>query len=254
MPDVIDIVMASHNNLKNTVTAVEALFENTLQPFRLIVIDDSMDMTARYLKELADAEENVRIIVPEAPITQGNQLHQLALQHTNSEYFVFMANSIVVEPEWLDVPLKIMAECDDVGVIGAKLLYPDGRIEHAGMTVGKKGTVVGTFDYGRGQPGHRFNGIVKVQAVGFALVLLRRQAMESFTPDFTTYHGFSGMEDVDDCFTIREKGWKIIYCGSMVAYHNAKSTRGNGLQKADEFYNLKAFFTKWKLGELINAK
>ena len=241
MMDKIDIILPTHNHLELTIKCVNALYAYTTVPFNLIVVDDSTDLTPQYFKRFCKQHDNVKYIRPKEKITRGNQNLLIGLENTTSEYLVFLANSTTVEPNWLDVALSLIKSDLKIGLVGFKLLYQNGTIEHAGMTLAPDLT---PMNYGMHQLGHTFTHIREVPIVGFALILFRREAMAG-SIDTETYTGFS-IEDLDVCLTMRQKGWKIIYCGMGVAYHIATATRADD-RRATAIWleNFERFRKKW---------
>lgn len=242
----LDIILATHNNLGMTIWCIEHLYTNTSIPFKLTVIDDSTDLTPTWLHWWrAQGHENFNVVRPEEKITSGNQLINIGLKNTDSEYVVFLTNSTLVQPQWLDGAWGIMHQHEDIGVMGFKLLKPSGVTEHAGICFTPE--MPHHMNYGVGDPPWYNTEIKELGIVGWALVLLRRKAMPEGGLDEITYHGFRGYDDLDNCLTIQKAGWKIVYCGLGCAIHHALATRGDMSQKAMEEYeeNRRRFTVKW---------
>ena len=94
MDNKIDIIMATHNNLGMTMRAVTALYENTNVDFRLTVVDDSVDMTPDYFRQLQRRVNNIQYIRPfdesyeviPPKITHGNQIINIGLKPTTPKF------------------------------------------------------------------------------------------------------------------------------------------------------------------------
>ena len=238
----LDIILPVHNRLDLTARCIEALYLNTFNPFRLTVVDDvSTDLTPEYIKSLPHDVQYVR--QPEK-VLKGNQNIRLGLENTTSEIVGFLANSTVVEPVWDRYGLQYIQNNFDCGLVGFKLLYGTGTIEHAGMTFTED---MIPQNYGMHQAGHRQTHIREVDAVGFALVLFRREAiLESMDDDM--YTGF-GFEDCDIGLTMRKKGWTVVYCGFGSAYHTAMATREGRELRTTYWENFEIFKNKWKIDD-----
>lgn len=245
MKGVIDIAVPTHNNLTTFRPCMEAIFTNTIGVYRLTVIDDSTDgETPQYLEKIGKDHPNLKVVHPPFTVTKGNQLVQLALDNTESEYMVYMADSTRVEPEWLQYSIQVMDENPTCAMVAFKVLFPNGLIEQAGMLANKQGL----FDIGKYLPGHRLTYINEVQMTGHCLVLLRRKAMEGAL-DVVSYTGFRGFEDPDACLTVRQNGWKILYCGFGSGYHDREATRMKNRPpnyEAEVQRDFKVFMEKWK--------
>ena len=131
--------------------------------------------------------------------------------------------------------------------MGARLHYPDGRIQHAGLTLGVGGVADHAF---RGLPGDTltyfaFGDVVRnVSAVTAACMMVRRRV-------FQEVDGFDGrfrvaFNDVDLCLRLRRHGYLIVYTPFALLYHHESGTRGRLHPPADE----QLAWTVW--GDLIH--
>ncbi len=241
----LDIIIPTHNKVQLTIQCLEALYKNTPEPFRLIIVDDSTDFTPDYLRLQNIEHGNITLIHSDKPYKTGNQTLNIGLAEVKTDVAVFMANSTFVEPDWTLYPPSIMNESPKVGIIGAKLLYQSGIIEHCGIVFADSAPGV-LMDIGRGEPGHRHSMVMEVPAVGFALVFLRMEAMPLF--DETTYIGWGGYEDIDACMQVKENGWQILCCGMCSAYHTAAATRLKDKATFDKnmLENRRRFVKRWQ--------
>ncbi len=233
----LEIIIPTHNHIEYTIQCIESLKRYTQVPYRITCINDSTDdLTETYLKT-----QDLDIVHPDFIITEGHQNVNLGLRNTSSNPVVFMAQNTIVEPYWETYPLSIFDE-KSIGLIGIKLLYPTGIIEHAGIVQIDEAW----GDIGRGEPGHRYSFTADVPAVGFALVFINRLAFPEGFPEGLYPYGFAGPDDVDICLTIHKRGWRVVYCGESSAYHYANAVR----TKSEDYY-IKAeecrkfFISRW---------
>jgi GT2 family glycosyltransferase len=238
----------THNKLENTTQCMVSLYENTPEPFRLIVVDDSTDVTPQYFEWLAKqpGHNNIVYLRPDFHIKSSSQVVNWAMQYVESDYFVFLCNSTFVEPGWLPTALDIMNRDPKAGIVGFKLLFwPHGTIIEAANYVDP----VSTFrpNVGMHAPSHQFTHIREVQSVGWAVVLVRKAAMMEQPLDEDYYIGFAGPEDTDICLEFKRRGWKIIYNGIGSAYHKCSSSNGGGTPEgiANVNENWRRFKEKW---------
>jgi len=229
---VIDIILLTHNRLENTIQCLDALYQNTTVPFKLTVIDDSTDLTPEYFVRLK--RDNINYVRPDVVIKSGNQAINIGVKLTQSDPLVFLTNSTFVEPDWLPVALRIMGTDPKVGLVGFKILSPrTNRIMEAG------------YGIGRDQAAHRWTHIREVDAVGWAVVLFRRAALTELDEDY--YIGFRGVDDTDNCYEMRGRGWKIMYNGFGSAFHTPRSSAGLTTQAMlDTNENIYRFRRKWR--------
>lgn len=251
----IDIIVTAHGRLDLTAPCITAIYENTKAPFHLIVLDDSnifTDPTPSYFDMLRLEHENLTYIHSDKPYTEGNQILNIGLQQGDSSYAVVVNNSVRVEPGWEETALEIMKENPKIGAVGFKCLFPNGLIESAGIGIMNFAPV----DIGRDEAGHRRSVIYECEAVQWAFIMLRREAVGKLEEGI--YNGFKGWDDIDNCFTLRKNGWRIFYCGLGAGYHIPRATRGTDLD--DEIKTQKAnhensiiFYKRWGLWDKVRA-
>ena len=255
----LDVLIPTHNRLDLTMRCINALYSNTAVPFHTIVLDDSTDgLTPLYFKELCTNGvnplkqiTNLTFIRSEVPFKSGNQFFNIGFRYMKSPYAATVMNSIRVEPEWEIGALNTMKENPDVGIIGFKCLLPDGTIESAGIRMMKYLPA----DLGRGLPGHRISGIYVPDAVQWAFCLLRKSAVVgNLTED--VFHGFKGWDDIDNCLVVKSRGWRILYCGQGVGYHEPRATRGSNDEEAARLNkeNGEIFYKRWGFWETFLAE
>ena len=260
----LDILVPTHNRIDLTMKCLEAIYFHTRTPFHVIVVDDSTDnLTPLYFKQLVTEGvapigkvQNLTFIHSEVPYRTGNQFFNLGFRYSKSEYIATVMNSVSVEPDWETYALnELMLKNPDVGIIVFKCLFAGltnkvGHIESAGIQMVK----YIPSDMGRDLPGHRLNNVYEVNAGQWAFALLRRRAVVGVLDDFL-FHGFKGWDDIDNCFVVKSKGWKMLYCGLGIGYHEPRATRGNNSQVAEEENreNGERFFKRWGLWEMFLA-
>lgn len=242
----LDILVITHNHLELSINCVKAIVQNTASPFTLTILDDSTDLTPDYFTAFCKEHPNVRYHRVEPPGC-ANKLWNIGLRETSNLYVATIVNSVIVEPEW-DLPaVELLENNPRAGMVGFKLLYLHGTIWHAGCKLGD-----GIFNHiGVGQPGHRFAKNYRCPAVTGAMVLARRLALDKGW-DETTYHGFTGWDDIDLCMQMRTDGWEVWYTGLGCGYHIEAPTRlqGKTPEEQAEFWkkyeeNKQRFLTKW---------
>ncbi len=243
---VVDIILLTHNHLENTTRCIEALYRNTREPFRLTVIDDSVDETEAYFRRLAKEDDNINYIRPENGVHDAAEAILIGLELTQSDPVIFLCNSTFVEPEWLTMAFKLMKDDLKTGVIGFKILDPETNlIIEAGDHIFPDATRI---NVGMHQLGHRFNHIREVNAIGWAAVLMRRAAVPPEVFDRILYHPWRCVADLDWCLEIKKRGWKIYYNGLGVVYHKLGASQGDGTDQShkDMGENCERFENKWR--------
>jgi GT2 family glycosyltransferase len=205
--------------------------------------------TLAYLKHI-DQEHHVKVLHYDAPFNYA-ALHNWAIDQVTTPYVLLLNNDTeFFEPGWL-VSMMEYAQQPEVGAVGAKLLYPDDTLQHAGVIVGIGGaadhahkhlpaTAEGYF--------YRANTVQELSACTAACLLLPTHI----------YKEAGGMDpekfpvafnDVDLCLTIQSLGYRIIYTPHAVLYHHESISRGidqTRVQRERASREIKAFRRKWR--------
>jgi GT2 family glycosyltransferase len=117
----------------------------------------------------------------------------------------------------------------DVGAVGAKLSYPDGSIQHAGVIIGINGVAGHAFSglrpgeegyFGRERVTHEYS------AVTAACLAIRREVFDE-VKGFDALRFPVNFNDVDLCLRIRALGYKVLYCASAELVHHESASRRN---------------------------
>jgi GT2 family glycosyltransferase len=173
-------------------------------------------------------------------------LNNFGATQARGEYLVFLNNDTqVVEPEWLTAMLE-HAQRPGIGAVGARLHYPDGRIQHAGLVLGVGGAADHAFKGLRGDALTYFalgDVVRNVSAVTAACMMVPRRAFDQvggFDERLEVAHN-----DVDLCLRLRREGYLIVYTPHALLYHHESGTRGGLHPPKDE----QLLWARW--GDLI---
>jgi hypothetical protein len=126
---------------------------------------------------------------------------------------------------WLTALLDVIRSDDSIAVVGSKLLYPNGSIQHAGVVFAfYPGRAIPIHIYAGDRDGPHTNKQRDFQVVTAASMLVRRDVfvgLGGFDEAF-----FNGCEDVDFCLRIRERGYRVVFTPRSVLTHYVSKTRG----------------------------
>ncbi len=163
------------------------------------------------------------------------------------EYIVLLNDDTEVQPGWDTALLKCAAETN-AGIVGAKMYFPNGLIQHAGIIYHENMTC-GNRLWGRV---HKDDPMVnerkEMQAVSFGCVLIHRTVLEKCGP-LDEHYIVGGMEDVDYCNTARLDGYKIYYEPTSEVMHYEAATFNqlpHGLVRQIAPKNHAYYRIKWK--------
>jgi len=248
----VDIIVLNFNGIKHTPTCVTSLYKNTSYPFSLVVVDNaSTDGSKEWLK----AHENLPNLTVhynverDGGFSEGNNV---ALGHCKGDYVLLLNNdTLIVNPDWLHCLVEEMEADKSVAVEGAKLLYPNDLIQHAGVTFAydDRADLFVPFHRGRFDPRQNWSKVEKMPAATFACVLIRRSVMDEIGGLDEAY-GLGNYEDVDFCMQARKRGYSVLYNGGVELYHYEGATQ---LSRPDQrgWYehinrNFLVFQDRWK--------
>lgn len=211
---------------------VAGLLEQTDYPALDLCVVDNGSQTSRALDLLERLEHTprVRVMRIDAPFNFA-ALNNAAVRALDSELVAFINDDVVVvEPGWLRAMVALAAQ-PDVGAVGAKLFYPDGRIQHAGIVLGVGPLRVAGHEF-RGAPGdmpgpqNRLLLTREVSAVTAACMVASRKA-------FLEVGGFDevrfpvAFNDVDLCLKLWDSGRRILWTPHARLMHLESASRGS---------------------------
>jgi GT2 family glycosyltransferase len=239
---VLDVLVISHNKIEMIAGCLNTLYKNTAQPFHLIVVDDSTDLTAIWLNQFCKEHDNVTLIHSDTPYKNGNIIFEKGFEHCKTPFMATVMNSIKVEPEWELAALQLINSDPKIGCVACKCLFPNGLIESAGIKMVK----YLPCDVGRDLPGYRCSLYYELEACQWAFAVVRVEAAKG-TLDIEGFHGFRGWDDIDNCFVLKKNGWKIMFSGPSVGFHEPRATRGDNsdLANKENKENGIYFYKKW---------
>jgi GT2 family glycosyltransferase len=195
--------------------------------YEMLVVDNGSveEETKRYLSGLAH-EPTVQVLDYPHPFN-FSAINNFAATYARGEYLLFLNNDTeVISEEWLGAMLE-HAQRPEVGAVGARLLYSDGRLQHGGVIVGLGGVAGHAHKFLPRQAGGYFARAKLIQnfsAVTAACLLMRASV-------FRGLNGFDeGLEvafgDVDLCLRLRERGLLIVWTPHAELYHHESVSRG----------------------------
>ena len=208
-----------------------SLKKTKYQNYKVLMADDkSTDRSIKYVKQNLP---HIEIVTnnPNGGFSKNNNMAiKYAMRKYNPDYIVLLNNDIIITDElWLKKLVEIAESDTKIGIVGCKLVYPTGRIQHAGMEFG----YYGARNIGRGQKDFsQFDYIKEVEGVTFAAVLISRITTEKV--GLLDENFFMGFEDVDYNIRVKKNKLKIYYAGNVKLIHLEGFTSANS-----KFYNIR---------------
>ncbi len=222
------IIIPTKDNLDKLRPCLESIFTHTHgSNYEILLVDtgSSDPETLEYYRTLASRPE-VNLIFDKRPFN-FHRVCNLGARHASGEIFVFLNNDTeALGPEWLE-ELVGWAERPEVGIVGARLIRPDGTIQHAGLIIGLGGHGSHVFDGGREDQTGPFGSpdwYRDYQAITGACLAIRRELFEAL-------HGFDeayqvGYGDIDLCLRAVDAGYRVVYNPFARLLHHEGATRG----------------------------
>lgn len=194
---------------------------------QIVIVDNGSDEEDA-VALLRQADEDGAIVLRRPGKFNFSALNNQAVEHARGDLLCFLNNDVeTLSSDWLET-LAVQAVRDEIGAVGARLLYPDGSIQHAGVVIGMGGAA------GHAHRGERADlpGFFKrthlpqqVSAVTAACLVVSRakfQAVGGFDE-----HAFPvAFNDVDLCLRLNERGWQSFYEPRATLVHHESKSRG----------------------------
>jgi GT2 family glycosyltransferase/glycosyltransferase involved in cell wall biosynthesis len=240
----VSIIVPVYNQLHHTRNCLQALADTAAATaFEVIVVDDgSSDATAVEVPRIGGVRfhknpENLGFI---GACNAGAAL-------ARGQYLFFLNNDTAVQPGWLEPLLASFEQFERVGLVGSKLIYPDGRLQEAGGIVFSDGS---GWNYGRfDHPDDpRYDYPREADYCSGAAILIEKTLFERFG-GFDSLYKPAYYEDTDLAFKVRDAGLRVIYQPASKVVHFEGITSGTDTgsgTKRFQVINQQKFLARWK--------
>ena len=236
----VSIVIPTRDRADLLRTCIESVAsKSTYRNYEIVIVDnDSRDPQARQYLDTCGHQ-----VVPYPEHFNYSRAVNLGVASSKGEHILLLNNDVeVIQPEWIEALLE-HAQQPQVGAVGARLLYPDGRPQHEGIAVGL-GFLAGNLDHG-----HYFElGLTTRDVTGVtgACMMIPRSVYEAVG-------GFDeglrvAFNDVDFCLRLRRAGYWIVYEPLAELYHHESASRGKLHPMEDEAF----FIQRWGSWEALH--
>jgi GT2 family glycosyltransferase len=231
----VSIIIPSNGANPMLERCVHSILKGTDYPnFEIVIVNNGLKRPEEYpYYRNISAEEQVSVIHDDRPFNYS-AVNNLGAQHASGELFLFLNNDTeIFAQDWLD-ELVMWAQREPVGIVGAKLLHPDGSIQHAGVIIGLTGFA-----------GHVFGGQAEFQWTSFGLaewyrdykavtaacMLIPRDVFEQLGGFDETF--ILCGSDVEICLRAARSGWRIVYNPFARLRHLEGATRAGEVPAQD---------------------
>lgn len=227
----VTIIIPTKNHKDLLSRCLESLAKTSYRNYEILIIDNESDEveTLRYLKSVP--HRVVEIANRQKGYFNYAYINNKAAQMVSTDYILLLNNDTeVINPGWLSQMMGY-AQIERVGAVGAKLLFGDRTIQHAGILHGMYGGMAGPAFRGTADWDNGYQSYAAVtreySAVTAACLLIKREL-------FLRIGGFNETEfavaynDVDLCYRLVDAGSLCVYCHSAQLFHYEGKTRGHG--------------------------
>ena len=265
----VSIIIPNKDQSEALKKCLDSIREKTsYRNYEIIIVENNSEEPETFAFYKKIAGEKIKVVTWEGEFNYS-AINNFGVRHARGDYLLLLNNDVeIINGDWLT---EMLSHCQrkEVGIVGAKLYYPDNTIQHAGIIIGIGG-VAGSVFVGlpRAFSGylHKASIQLDLSAVTAACMLVKRSVFEQV----------GGLEeklkvafnDVDFCLRVREKGYLVVYDPYAELYHYESKTRGAEdtkekirrfqteleymrshwiqiLKKGDPYYNKNLSLTKW---------
>jgi len=231
----VSVIIPTKNQVRFLRKCLTSLLENTAYSnFEVIVVDNQSGerQTLNYYKAIR-SDPRVRIVEYSAPFN-FSAANNLGARHATGDYLLFLNNDTeALEPDWLEELVR-WAERPQVGVVGAKLLYPGGTVQHAGVVMGMEGHSSHVFSgapEGYCGPFGSVEWYRNYNAVTAACMMMRREVFDrvgGFDEEYLLV-----FSDVEICLRALRQGYRVVYTPFVRLRHHEGRSRANQMPMSD---------------------
>lgn len=223
----VTVIVPTRNRVNLLRTCLQGLRDTSYPKIEVIIVDNDSD-ESETISYLASIDNSDFQVIQHAGEFNYSAINNRAALLAKGEIICLLNNDIeVIESDWLAI-LVTQALREDVGAVGARLLYPDGRIQHAGVVLGMGGAAghahkfawpdeIGYFN--------RHNLPQFASAVTGACLVVKRDRFQAVgglnENDFPV-----AFNDVDLCLRLNERGWQSLYEPRATLIHHESVSRG----------------------------
>lgn len=226
----VSLLIPTRDRLSLTRTCVESILARTSYPrFEIVIVDNESvePATLAWFAAIAQRDARVRIVRCAAPFN-FSALNNFAVAHARGEIVGLLNNDLeAIHADWLDEMVS-HAVRPEIGCVGAKLLYPDGTLQHAGIILGLGGVANHAFyRQPRGTDGYKNRArlVQNYSAVTAACLLIRKSIYEQ-VGGLNERDLAIAFNDVDFCLKVRAASYRNLWTPFAEFYHHESASRG----------------------------
>lgn len=240
----VSVIIPVHNKLDYTLACLDSIAKQLpATPIEVLVVDDCSNDETEARLSVRDDIRYLRNAVNLGFVGSCNY----GATEACGEYLFFLNNDTLVLDGWLDALVLSFSEHEDVGLVGSKLIYADGRLQEAGGIIWADAS---GWNWGRlADPGApEYNFVRDVDYCSGAALMVRR-ALFNELGGFDQRYAPAYYEDTDLAFAVRAHGLRVLYQPFSQIVHYEGVSAGTDLSsgmKAYQVRNRELFLDKWR--------
>lgn len=238
----VSIVIPNYEHEDVLKTCIDSLYNvNTYKNFEIIIVENNSKKksTFDYYEQVQADHENVKVVTWEGTEFNFSTINNFGAKYAKGQYLLFLNNDTkVIAPEAIR---EMVGTCsrNNVGIVGAKLLYQDNTIQHAGVVIGFMGYARHIMNdiEGLKDPGYMMRAQLNCDysAVTAACMMTKKslfEELDGFDESFKV-----ACNDIDYCLRVRKKNYLVVFNSFAKFYHFESKSRGyeNNLEKVNRF-------------------
>lgn len=238
----ISILIPNYEHISDLKKCINSILNrSTYKNYEIIIIENNSKSKEifEFYKEL---EKNPKIKVVKLDINEFNfsKICNWGAKFAKGEFILLLNNDTeVITPNWLEEMLMLNQQ-DKVGIVGAKLLYPDDTIQHAGVIIGMGGIAghiyLGANSYDMGHS-RELTLMQNFSAVTGACLMIRKKLYDELN-GLDEINFKVAFNDVDLCLRAIYKGYQVIWTPFAKLYHYESKSRGDDNKSDEKFKRL----------------
>ncbi len=240
----VSIIIPMYNQVEYTYNCICSIYHNCrYNGYEIIVADDN---STESIDLLLENFQNLVLIKNESNLGFLKNCNNAASK-AKGKYLVFLNNDTQVQKGWLEELLSCFDRFDNVGLVGSKLLYENGRLQEAGGIIWQDGS---GWNYGNDDNPKRpeYNYVKEVDYISGASIMIINNLWKKIG-GFDEHFAPAYYEDTDLCFQVRKEDYKVMYQPFSAVVHFEGVTHGTDVNKGVKKYqvvNQKKFLHKWQ--------
>lgn len=240
----VSIIIPVYNQIHYTYACLVSILQYTKDvSYEVVIADDVSTDATEHLAEFAEGLVICRNSVNQGFLRNCNN----AARQAKGEYIMFLNNDTQVTEGWLGSLVRLIESDPTIGMVGSKLVYPDGRLQEAGGIIWSDGS---GWNYGRLDDPDKpeYNYVKDVDYISGAAILLSNELWKQIG-GFDTRFAPAYCEDSDLAFEVRKAGYRVVYQPLSKIIHfegvsNGTDVEGSGLKRY-QVANSKKLKEKW---------